>query len=240
MFTHAKHDTLEPSLKKHLTSHFAVNASHSAESGCYTFSEPSNPHLRIHVGGLIGKARKLHYPHHKRSTRKRKYATHAKGSTAKQGVSVHEQLRDSLTGKAPRHRMARAILEYWAERGETLQACEVPVWVEQLRCATQADCITRDKHGQLVLYEIKTGYPIGGFTKQGVLRGVPGRNGIPNTVMNHWQLQLRYTQLALVQSGVAIARACVLQIHDYKKKGASETELKLKVRKQPPWVMGVK
>jgi hypothetical protein len=76
-------------------------------------------------------------------------------------------------------------------------------------------------------------YPIGGFRVQGTLRHL---EDVPNTKMNHWQLQLRYTQLALEEAGVGpFASAQVIQVHEKYDKKSKEKRIVTKIHKQPVW-----
>jgi hypothetical protein len=243
MYTVASRSKVVPVLWDYLHGYFATHASFSHESKSYTFREETNPKHVHHIGGLLNKIRARHYPQYTQRQQRRHQKTQRKGSSAKQGKLVDAQLMASFK-VAPTHRMAIAIMEHFRINKQTLQACQVPCYVNLLQCMTQADVITRDSRGNLYLYEIKTGYPIGGFHKQGVLRNIPSTGvasatGIPNTKMNHWQLQLRYTQLALEQHGVHIHRAYILQVYDYYNPKTKCKTVRLKLHTQADWVLAI-
>jgi hypothetical protein len=222
---------LVPSLAAHLRSEFVQNVGFSHEAECYTYREPALAKPR-NVGGLITHLKRTHYPTYVQKTTKRRRLTLVKGSSVKQGKEVDEQLGRSFV-KPPTHRMAKAILEYFASKKQTLQACQVPCWIPHFGAITQADCITRDAKGGLHLYEVKTGAPVGGFRQQGMLRQL---KNVPNTKMTHWQLQLRYTRLGLEAAGVGpFVKSQVIQVHDKYSKKTHQTTVRVKIHPQADW-----
>lgn len=231
MYTRAP--ALDQSLEHYLTGHFVTHAQFNEESKSYTFREPGHS-SSVSAPGLLPSLKREYYPTYRDGTKRRRL-TLSKGSSAKQGKDVHRQIAQSITGKAATHRLALAVLEHLAKMGHTVQACEVPCAVSQLHCITQADLISRDRTGALHLWEVKTGYPVGGFRTQGMLKGKLRQ--VPNTKMAHWQLQLRYTQLGLEAAGVRFKTASIIQVFDKYNKKTKTTSVYTKIHKQTDWAL---
>jgi hypothetical protein len=139
------------------------------------------------------------------------------------------------TGKAPKraHKMTKSLLHYWIkEKKHTLQASQLPVEIEGgWNKMTQADIITRDEiTGDLYLWEVKTGFPVGGFRQQDNFKAPLA--DVKCTKYNIWQLQLYYTRQALEQKGLRFKEANVIQIYEKKK----ERELIIKIHPQEDWL----
>ena len=185
----------------------------------------------IKCGGLINTLKYRYYPKYKDNRSKRNWKkVKVKGSSSSQGKAVDKQVAASITGKAPRHPMAKALLDYWHSIGHELQAAQVPVeltdgWMK----LTQADVITKDtKTGKLWVWEVKSGQPTGLFVQQGNFLGL--LSDVKCTKLHIWHLQLHYTKLALLAAGVNIEEARVIQIKENRGEG-----LKIKVHEQPEW-----
>ena len=141
--------SVEPTLRAHLDSYLVQNIRFSHEMKSYTYRE-RHIHGPIQVGGLVNHLKRVHYPHHAAKSTKRRRMTLAKGSSSKQGKEIDAQLSGAFA-RAPTHRMAIAVLEYLASRGQTLHACQVPCWIAPFKAITQADLIAIDTRGKLHL-----------------------------------------------------------------------------------------
>lgn len=188
-----------------------------------------------HCGGINSKLKFLYYPKYKKHNNKRRYSTLNKGSSSKIGERVMRQLVKvtGITKKKPRpkrlHKFTQRILqELEDEMKHTLVAAELPVQLVAWRRITQADLITRCPKGKFYMWEIKTGYPIGGFRKQGKFKA-PLQN-VDNTKYNHWELQRHYTHIALKEAGICIHDSGILHVRSHAQKG-----MICKVLKKPTW-----
>ena len=181
--------------------------------------------------GLHSMLRLYHYPNYVHSSRRSR--TQKKGSSKLQGARVDEQLFEYIKSdykKKPKHKMAVGIALYLHENNQIPVAAQLPVFIQKLQCITQADLIALDtKTNELWVYEVKTGYPAGGFRKKGELKGI---SGVGNTVYNHWELQRHYTVQGIEDNGLKVDRSAVLHVYmDTKKR-----KLEVKARKIPKWI----
>lgn len=212
------------------TAHFADRRYHYTTCGG----------TRVACGGLLQLVKNRFYSHYK-NTRRRYRKTQKKGSSKKIGSKVDDDVKHAITdvlggvqvGDDTRdtkkrryktykyHPLSKALLSHIHEMGHSLEAAQVPVVIPGVFKMTQADLITRNKEGNLHLWEVKTGFPVGGYTKQGKLCGTD----VDCTKYNIWQLQLHYTRKALESAGVDIADASVIQVY----KDSTQTQPVVKV-----------
>lgn len=228
-FTSTSSSKLHPSLLSHLSSPLATSARFNPIFECYEFENTSKRATRC--GGLHKTLTALFYSHYVSDRSKRKSDTYVTGSNKEQGIEVDRQIGQSVAGKLVNaHPMTRRLLQFWKDSEETLQASQVPVQLttEEVKM-TQADLITMDKRGRLILYEIKTGMPVGLNRTQDYFT-VEQVHNVPCTKKNIWFLQLAYTQKALEQARVEIYKARVIQIYEDKRDG-----LVVKVHPLPKW-----
>ena len=80
------------------------------------------------------------------------------------------------------------------------------------------------------MWEQKTGRPVKQYHAKGTFAAEPYQN-VKCTGLGVWWLQTHYTKLALQQTGVAIAHARIIQIHENKK-----TPMTLKIHDPLPWL----
>lgn len=229
-FTCAAIDNLHPQLARYLHSSVAQSARYDESVRCYRFRKQG---LERIAGGLHRTLQSTFYPHYKDNRSRRKRDVQIRGSSKAQGKRVDQEVAMMVEGRLQKklHKMTLALLQFWKERKETLQAAQVPVelTVNQTKM-TQADLITRDAQGRLVLYEIKTGAPVGFHVTQDTFQ-VKSVAHIRCTKKNIWQLQLAYTRMALEQSaGIPIHEAYVIQIYDHRGEG-----LQIDLHPQPTW-----
>jgi len=176
--------------------------------------------------GLKSKLCRMYYPHYVFKRKGRKRAKLRKGSTAKIGKAVDNQIQEYIrSGKKPRNALALALLAYWEQAQHTLQAAQVPVYIACLDRATQADVIT-EKDGQLWMWEVKTGY-----NQRPAQGGLLGHRAVPNNEKNHWELQRYYTHRGLVDEGLPLFASHVINVYQQK------DEIVVKKRKVPEWVL---
>jgi len=185
-------------------------------------------------GGLHRKLRAAYYPKYKRSRRRRKTAK--KGSTKAQGIRVDNEICAFVAGKKPRkkrHWMTDKLIEYWTKRiKHTMQVAQLPVMIGELGCMTQVDVVTRDKHGELHMWEVKTGFPPGGARKKGFL----SKTKIPNTLYNHWELQRHYSWVGMNQGGIDIKYENTHVINIYMEAKNGKNVAHIQSRPHPKWV----
>ena len=181
--------------------------------------------------GLHSMLRFYHYPTYVHSSRTKR--TQKKGSSKAIGARVDQQLFQYVASqykKRPKHKMAAAILVHLKQRNQIIVAAQLPVYIDKLKCITQADIVAMDvTTGKLWLYEVKTGYPTGGHRKKGTLKG-KGLSRVPNTVYNHWELQRYYTMQGMHACGLPIEYSAVLHTYIDKKAVVVNT------RAIPKWV----
>jgi hypothetical protein len=236
LFAVSQKETLDPQLESYIKRD-AVQTARFVEDR-YQYVKHGQ---RVACGGLVETLRYRFYPHYKDNRSKRKWHVKTKGSSKEQGKRVDsELLQYTRTGKVEKkaHKMTSALLDYWIKkRNHTLQAAQLPVEIEGgWNKMTQADVITRDeKTGDLYLWEVKTGFPVGGFVKQDFFRAP--FSAVKCTKYNIWQLQLHYTREALEQKGLRFKEANVIQIYEkIEKKEKSKRELVIKVHPQESWL----
>lgn len=234
-FTAAPAAELEPSLAQHLASVTAQTAKFDGE--CYTYHKGGRP---VRVGGLNKALRWRYYAHYQDNRSKRDWkTTKIKGSSKEEGILVDTEVSLYVEN---RHRLvtqqkARRLLATWEAMGHTLQAGQVPVELPVTLLGgqrlTQADLITRHREtGELWLWEIKCGAPIGFHRKQGVFANMPeDADDVACTKLGIWHLQLHFTCESLKAAGVDIRHARVIQIHENKVEG-----LRVDIHEPPAWV----
>lgn len=229
-FTCAPIDELHPSLAKHLHSQLAQTARYDPDTKSYRFLKNG---VNISCGGVHNTLKSIFYPHYKDNRSRRSKKVKVKGSSKAQGIRVDRELANMVEGVLPKrkmHPMTHKILSYFEAVGERLQAAQVPVCLTtNATKLTQADLITMDAQGRLILYELKTGAPIGFRVKQGTFQ-VHNFEDIPCTKKNIWQLQLAYTRMGLEAAGIPIYKSFVIQIFEKKEEG-----LKLDLQLAPTW-----
>jgi hypothetical protein len=199
-------------------------------------------------GGVIGLLERRFYPHYETNRSRRNHKNvMVRGSNSNLGKTVDRQLCAWTVlggaGKRPKrlNKLAGALMKYLEDIGHTAQAAQFPAVIPNvlpLRM-TQADLITKDGFGRMWLWEVKTGFPVGGFRKQDVFQGrITDANGmsVPCTKYNIWQLQLHFTRLALESAGIHIDEARVIQVFENKAKAG----VQIKVHPQPEWVNSAK
>ena len=224
-------DKCDPSIKTYLKHSIISTIAFDKKQKSYTVK------IRGQCGkrpGIHNTLRRKHYPKYKHSKRKQK--TNKKGSSKTQGKSIDHQLNQYIAhGKKPKHRMVKCLIKYWHSIGHTLEAAQIPVYIKELDCVTQADIITSDKDGKLWMFEVKSGFPPGGSRKKGSLSGI--RPLVPNTVYNHWELQRHYTTKGLKALGMPIHESRVIHVYDEHDKKQDKKVVQVKVRKIPKWIL---
>ena len=186
--------------------------------------------------GLRSKLKGEYYPKYIKSRQKRYRKTIRIGSSSAQGKRVDAELM-KLTGigkrdkrKRPKrlHRLTKAIVDTLTAKGHTFVASQLPVRIDYWDRATQADLITRDKRGRLWMFEVKTGFPVGGFSKKGKLKAP--LSAVDSTIYNHWQLQRHYTHQGLLVNGLQIAESRIIHAQLHRKKG-----IVCEIKPNPSW-----
>lgn len=230
-------DEMHPALARYLTSDVPQSARFEEGDHCFHWNRA---HMPLKGGGIHKWLKARFYPHHEKKTGKRDKRTKLVGSSTQQGITVDNQLALAVEGQKPRRwsAMTRALLDWWKQRGHTLQACQVPVQLvtqswESPRM-TKADVITRCEHdGTLWLWEVKTGAPIGLNTKHEFFKAAPLQD-VPCTERHIWFLQLHYTHQALeTMAGLHIdGGARVIQVHARK----GQRNLIIEEHAPPAWL----
>lgn len=185
--------------------------------------------------GLIPTLKSYYYPqgHPSLEKKRKKYQKGRvkKGSNSQVGTTVDNQICQYIKSefkKYPKHKFAKALLEFWKEHDQVPIAAQVPVYIEKFQCITQADVITRSPDGQLWVNEIKTGYPRSGYVKKGTFNHLLE---VPNTRYNQWFLQCTYTTMGLRTISGDKYKGVIIQIYEDKKKGVVVKKLK-----HPKWI----
>lgn len=228
---------LNPTLSAYLSSPFCQTVRRQEHNGHTYYSYELNDKLRSRTGGIHSSLKKKYYPdfeYKKNKGRKRL----KKGSNKQEGINVGQQIEAYMVdrSKKPRHRFAKHVVHFIEqEKGHSLVATEVPVYVDALQCITQADIISQDNKGRLYVWELKCGQPNVG--SQGFLRG--GLDQIKSTRLNHWELQRHFTTLALEESGVKIHKSYILQVFDHYQREKKEKVVRVKARNPAAWTKKV-
>lgn len=192
--------------------------------------------------GLTSTLQYRFYPTYVRSTSK-SGSSHRrrqkKGSSEQLGKIVDKHLTNYVkTQKRPKHKMTIAIINFIEQNMEhTIVGAQLPTYIKEFRCITQADLITIDKLNRLWMIEIKTGYPRGGYRKKGngMLTNIPSKGQIPSTVYNHWQLQCHYTAKGLKECGLPLYNSCIVQAFNERKRG-EPVKVTVKKLETPKWI----
>jgi len=220
-----------PLLKTYVATPLIKSTSFDESSGCYSYTAYGQ---RVKCGGLVKTLEHKYYAHYKDNRSKRRTKqTNIRGSNKKQGKLVDSQLLHYVhVGKKPKRcsKMTSALLDYWNSKGHVLQASQLPVVLRTWNRMTQADVITKNKStGELCLWEVKTGIPVGGFRKQDNFNGI--LSDVKCTKYNIWQLQLHYTRKGLQDEGLLISESNVIQVYSTKDKG-----VQVKVHPEEKWL----
>lgn len=196
--------------------------------------------------GLIRTLKRKYYPRYKRKSR-RKTKTKKKGSGVKIGKQTENQLfniiknyNNNKTKKIKLNQYARGVVKFWKKYKHELVASQLPVHIKELNCITQADFFTIKKN-KLYMWELKTGYPVGAYSKQGYL-SYPF-NKEPSHIYNHWELQKHYTHLGFKARGLNIHKSYILNVYREEKNnknGKKTLKTTVKIRETPSWLKNVK
>lgn len=204
--------------------------------------------------GLVSCVRRRYHPHFDRGrdnmskAHKRRWkSVKVRGSNSSQGKTVDNQIAkytqagggsiSAVLGSRVSP-LTRALLEYFKGIGHTPQAAQLPVRLADWEGMTQADLITKDSFGNLWLWEVKTGFPVGGFRHHDTFHNIGGgkKDKVPCTIYNCWQLQLYFTRRALERTAkLPISQARVIQV--YTEKG--KVKPIIKVHETPKWLRDI-
>jgi len=163
-------------------------------------------------GGLTTHLARRYYPTYQRKKHKhRKGQVRAKkASSRKEGLAIMKQLMEFISnGTKPRNALAGAIVHHFRQNNHSLQAAEVPVYIQSIDKVTQADLITEDAEGRLWMWEVKSGY--NRVQKQGFM--MSPLQTVPNRDHEHWELQRHYTHVGLQEQGLALHKSHVLNVY---------------------------
>lgn len=227
---------LHESLRTYMASKLVQTAQFDPETKAYKIFKYGS---MITCCGIHRALQTRYYSHYKSNRSTRKWSrTNIKGSSDVTGIRVDSEIIQYILDSSTMHRFHKytvAILRYiTSSLGHTMQAAQVPVSVFDWNVATQCDLITRDKQGELHVWEVKTGIPVGGFLSQGFFKTLRGANNslIKCTGYTIWQLQLHFTSAALRASGVQVSpKNChIIQVYEDRKKG-----LITKIHEPEPW-----
>lgn len=190
------------------------------------------------IKGLTGTLERKYYPNYIEASKQKKgvkWSKRAKkGSSKKLGTAVDKHLDTYVKSnytKTPKHKMTLAIIAYIEETMEhRIVGSQIPCFISDLNCVTQADLITVDDKQRLWMLEIKTGYPVR-RRNMGVIAHVEGN--VPNTTLNHYHLQRHFTVKGLRESGLNIFKGCIIHAFNDAKNPEGITVKKLS---NPKWV----
>jgi len=141
---------------------------------------------------------------------------------------IERYLRAGCRAARRLNRFTRAIITYFEQQGEQLQACQLPVHLEGTQVATQGDHFTvsrteRNLEGKplLTMWELKTGFSSGASLSQGHLAAP--LQAVKSTQFNHFELQRQATHDGFVRAGLKVDRSFVLHVHARRADRASKT-----------------
>jgi len=182
-------------------------------------------------GGIHSKLKKMYYPNYQRKKRRFSKSIHRtkKASSKELGKTIDRQLFHFVKKpeRKPKNALALALVEYWTSIKHTVQAAQVPVYIEDLERVTQADVITEDNFGRLWMWEVKSGF--NRAQKQGFL--LHFKEEVPNKDSNHWELQRHYTHQGLVKGGLPLFASHVINVYQ------NGESIEVKKRKVPKWIL---
>ena len=214
------------SLEKYLDTPKATSFSYNKRKKCFGYFPASYSSKKIYRGGVHRWIKRNALPKHYKEIRRRR-ATQKKGSTRKIGSRVDDELtwvwKTSLLkteaakkrrrNKKKLHRFTTKILSYFEQNGHTIVHTQTPAFLPKLKKATQADVLTKDLDGKLYGWEVKTGWPPGGYRSQYFLnRRVVGAQKVSATKFNQWEIQRFLTFEALKKGGVKLHSSNVLHV----------------------------
>lgn len=219
MYTVNKSVDLPETLISYLNHDFVKNIGFDSDRKRYFYTDKGNK--TVYCGGLLSKLQSLYYPNYPRSPKRRRFNSSNKvGSSSKMGITVDNQLMNYVEDKkSKKNIMTRNIIDYLEnEKKHTILASQLPVKLNKWYKITQADILTIDKKtNDLYMWEIKTGFPVGGYRKRGTFNSP--FDHVACTKYNIWQLQRHFTYLGLVENGLNIKGSFILQIYRDKTKG---------------------
>lgn len=221
MYSSVEASKLQPRLRAYLESAQCRGIQFDKKHKCYKVVGADG--REVLYAGLIGKLKQLFYPHYKDTRRKSK--TQKKGSTAKLGKRIDDEICKVTASKKGQplklHQMTTRLLHsLLKEQGHILQAAQVPVQVRPLLRITQADFITlHAESGELHMWELKTGYTPGMYTTtgKGTFKG-SHLEDVKCSKYGIWELQRYWTCRALQDAGVPIAQSHVINVYEDTKK----------------------
>jgi hypothetical protein len=221
-----------PQLEPYLQDALIRSIVFDAKKQCYAYNYKG---VQVTCGGLVKKLRRTYYPQYKRKRRKynKKNPAKKRASSIAQGKRTDYELFEYVrTETKPTDTLAKGLVQYWEQtKGHCIVAAQVPVWIDDFQCITQADVMTQDKQGRLWLWEVKTGW--NGVRKQGNLHTL---QSVPNNDRSHWQLQLHFTQKGLLQRGVPIYQARVINAYTEWMSKAQPHVVRINEIRPPKWV----
>jgi hypothetical protein len=221
-------DNPNEDLVKYLNNPFIQSITHNGE--CFSIDG-------VIKRGIHKTIKKLYYPHYTVKKKKsfRRTKLQRKGSSTVKGINIDKHIFDLVKKpqkkKSMRNSSVNALLSYWDTLEHTLQAAQVPVYIQSLNCCTQADVITQDKNGQLFVWEIKSGF--NARHSQGTLLHIKER--VPNSEKNHWQIQRHYTTQGLLDFGLPIKGSQVINVYE-----EGKDKVIVKRKKNPTWCKQLK
>ena len=110
--------------------------------------------------GIHSSLRRIYYPHYQMKVKRnfRRSKLNRKGSSKAKGEAIDKALFNYVIKKKKtslRNSCVKALVSYWDSIGHTIQAAQVPVFIRELDCCTQADIITQDAYKRLFVWEVK-------------------------------------------------------------------------------------
>lgn len=196
------------------------------------------------IKGLTNTLERKYYPAYIEASQRKsqkqsvKWSKRAKkGSSKKLGTTVDKHLDTYVKSnytKVPKHKMTNAIIRYIEDTlKHRIVGSQVPCFLKDMNCVTQADLISVDDKQRLWMLEIKTGYPV---RRRNTGTIAYTQESVPNTTLNHYHLQKHFTVKALRESGLDIYQGCI--IHAYNERCKEDGTMGITVKKlsNPKWV----
>lgn len=212
-----------PDLAEYADNTFANSVSLVKRGRRTCYRVRGNDDTYMDYAGLNSNLARCYFPHFKAPRRR-----HAKGTAKPKrqaskttlGTRVDQEILLIVAGRKKKfHPMTKHLVDYFKERGHTLQAAQLPVRVARYNCVTQADCITVDSENRLWMWEVKTGGVGINVTRGKGMFSAP-LSDIKVSLYGTWELQRYWTQRALRESGIPIHKSHVLNVYYDTKKDA--------------------
>lgn len=229
MYAKVDEEYLNKDLKQYLDRYEIRHTSYDKEKRKFKMSF-QNGQVE-YCGGVHNFIKKEHIPASARKIKQRRYKTAKRGSSAFIGSKVDDDVMVYVKANGKRetreNMYTKALLDFLEKFKYPIQAAQVPVQLPAVGKITTADLITLDPKGKhLVLFEVKTGYPV-------LQRGkymFPPLNDVNAHRQNEAHLQVLYTRIGFNFAGLPIKEHYVLRVYQ------ENDDMKVRLLPPPVWI----